>query len=254
VWLSPDPVLAEYMAGRINGGVYRPINLGLYTYAWNNPVVLIDPDGRLTTRAIAEAFVKSTAVVGTALSVPAAAAVAEPTPVGEIVVAGAFVVGSIGYAGYLIFDAAANGEPPKPPESFPIPEDTPEDVAAPPPAAGGGGAKDPPKPPAPPAAESPEPPKRPASGAAASRLPVPPTPGGMPLKDFGNLMRWGTGSDAARAQIPTLTREGLQRGGVTREIAEAWTKFYRNEMIRNPANPSAPGRAELMDAAAKILR
>ncbi|WP_437991057.1 RHS repeat domain-containing protein [Sorangium sp. So ce145] len=165
VWMSPDPVLAEYMAGRINGGVYRPINLGLYTYAWNNPVVLIDPDGRLTTRAIAEAFVKSTAVVGTALSVPAAAAVAEPTPVGEIVVAGAFVVGSIGYAGYLIFDAAANGEPPKPPESFPIPEDTPEDVAAPPPAAGGGGAKDPPKPPAPPAAE---PPKKPAASGGPS--------------------------------------------------------------------------------------
>ncbi|XYI04238.1 RHS repeat domain-containing protein [Sorangium sp. So ce1128] len=164
VWLSPDPVLTDYMAGRLNGGVYRPINLSLYTYAWNNPVVLIDPDGRLTTQAIVEAFVKGSAVVGTALSVPAAAAVVEPTPVGELVVAGAFVVGSIGYAGYLIFDAAANGDPPKPPESFPIPEDTPNETAAPPMATvggGGGGAKEPPKPPA---AAVAEPPKKPEKG------------------------------------------------------------------------------------------
>ncbi|WP_437587639.1 RHS repeat domain-containing protein [Sorangium sp. So ce1000] len=46
VWLSPDPVLARYMAGRVNGGVFRPANLGLYTYAWNNPVGMVDPDGR----------------------------------------------------------------------------------------------------------------------------------------------------------------------------------------------------------------
>ncbi|WP_437912844.1 RHS repeat-associated core domain-containing protein [Sorangium sp. So ce302] len=46
VWLSPDPVLARYMAGRVNGGVFRPANLGLYAYAWNNPVGMVDPDGR----------------------------------------------------------------------------------------------------------------------------------------------------------------------------------------------------------------
>ncbi|WP_437821990.1 RHS repeat-associated core domain-containing protein [Sorangium sp. So ce1078] len=146
VWLSPDPVLAEYMAGRINGGVYRPINLGLYTYASNNPMILVDPTGQFddATRKFLAAAI--------------GAALVEPTPVGELVVAGAVVVGSIGYAGYLIFDAAANGDPPKPPESFPIPEDTPQDIAAPspPPAAGGGGAKEPPKPPAAVAAEPPD--------------------------------------------------------------------------------------------------
>jgi hypothetical protein len=34
------------MRGGPNGGVYHPRNLGLYSYAYNNPVVLRDPDGR----------------------------------------------------------------------------------------------------------------------------------------------------------------------------------------------------------------
>ena len=52
---TPDPVLAEYMAGTLNGGVYRPINLSLYTYAWNNPVILTDPTGRWPTAEEIEA-------------------------------------------------------------------------------------------------------------------------------------------------------------------------------------------------------
>lgn len=67
-------------------------------------------------------------------------------------------------------------------------------------------------------------------------------------------MNWGTGHEAARSQIPNLTRAGLQQGGVTRGIAESWGQFYRNEALRNPANPSALGRAELMEAAANLLR
>ncbi|HET6148600.1 MAG TPA: SpvB/TcaC N-terminal domain-containing protein [Polyangia bacterium] len=45
IWLSPDPILASYVKGAVNRGVFQPKNLGLYTYAWNNPVVLRDPDG-----------------------------------------------------------------------------------------------------------------------------------------------------------------------------------------------------------------
>jgi len=45
VWQSPDPILGEYMSGKTNGGVFTPINLGLYTYTANNPVNLVDPDG-----------------------------------------------------------------------------------------------------------------------------------------------------------------------------------------------------------------
>ncbi|WP_438032864.1 SpvB/TcaC N-terminal domain-containing protein [Sorangium sp. So ce204] len=46
VWLSPDPILDEYMEGGTSGGVFNPGNLGLYSYTLNNPVNLVDPDGR----------------------------------------------------------------------------------------------------------------------------------------------------------------------------------------------------------------
>ena len=45
MWINPDPILASYMQGEMNGGVFAPQNLGLYSYAWNNPIVLQDPDG-----------------------------------------------------------------------------------------------------------------------------------------------------------------------------------------------------------------
>ena len=34
------------MRGQVHGGVLHPANLGLFTYSYNNPVVLSDPDGR----------------------------------------------------------------------------------------------------------------------------------------------------------------------------------------------------------------
>ena len=47
VWQSPDPILASYMRGDPNNGVFSPRNLGLYTYVANNPVMAKDPDGRV---------------------------------------------------------------------------------------------------------------------------------------------------------------------------------------------------------------
>jgi RHS repeat-associated protein len=44
-WLSTDPILASYVQGEENGGVFDPGNLGLYTYSYNNPIVIRDPDG-----------------------------------------------------------------------------------------------------------------------------------------------------------------------------------------------------------------
>lgn len=91
-------------------------------------------------------------------------------------------------------------------------------------------------------------------GSEGGRLPPPPVPPGMSVSDFGNrLMRWGTGHESARARIATLTREELERAGVTREMAEAWQDFYLNEAARNPANPSAAGRADLMRRAVELL-
>lgn len=44
-WVSPDPIVASYVSGSPAGGVFRPANLGLYTYSWNRPVTLRDPGG-----------------------------------------------------------------------------------------------------------------------------------------------------------------------------------------------------------------
>jgi hypothetical protein len=53
--------------------------------------------------------------------------------------------------------------------------------------------------------------------------------------------------------MSTLTREELQRAGVTRELAREWVTFYRNEKLRNPNNPSAARRADLMQRALELL-
>jgi len=87
------------------------------------------------------------------------------------------------------------------------------------------------------------------------RPPRPPIPAGCKsLREFGTtIMRWGTGSAAARARLATLTRDELEQAGVTLEIAEAWRDFYQREMSLNPRNPSAAGRAELLRRAAELL-
>ncbi len=56
VWQSTDPILGSYLAGNPNGGVYAPGNLAMYSYSWNNPVVLRDPDGRWIQVAIGAAI------------------------------------------------------------------------------------------------------------------------------------------------------------------------------------------------------
>jgi RHS repeat-associated protein len=43
-WLSPDPILSTYVKRGADG--LAPKNLGLYTYSWNSPAVVRDPDGR----------------------------------------------------------------------------------------------------------------------------------------------------------------------------------------------------------------
>jgi hypothetical protein len=87
------------------------------------------------------------------------------------------------------------------------------------------------------------------------RFPLPDLPEGMTRSQFGtDVMRWGTGDAEALARIDSLTREELQQAGVTRDMALQWRDFYENELARNPNNPSAAGRAELMQAAARLLK
>jgi RHS repeat-associated protein len=45
VWQSADPALPKYLNSRQSGGVFVSHNLGLFSYAHNNPVMYIDPDG-----------------------------------------------------------------------------------------------------------------------------------------------------------------------------------------------------------------
>ena len=54
LWVTPDPILDEYMQGSPNGGAFAPRNLALYTYSWNSPVTLHDPDGRFLDPSVIE--------------------------------------------------------------------------------------------------------------------------------------------------------------------------------------------------------
>ncbi len=86
-------------------------------------------------------------------------------------------------------------------------------------------------------------------------MPKPPiVPGGRTVNAFGfDVMRWGTGDEAARERMVILTREYLVSKGVTAEMARAWRDFYINEVERSPRNPSARGRVELMQRALDLL-
>lgn len=82
-------------------------------------------------------------------------------------------------------------------------------------------------------------------------LPIP--PGLIGFSDFGKTMGWGTGDEEARDRMKTLTREELEKKGITKDMAEKWRGFYQQEAARNPNNPSATGRAELMQRAVDLL-
>lgn len=45
LWLSPDPILDEYLDGEPSGGVFAPKNLVSYSFGSGNPVNYVDSDG-----------------------------------------------------------------------------------------------------------------------------------------------------------------------------------------------------------------
>jgi len=75
----------------------------------------------------------------------------------------------------------------------------------------------------------------------------------MPLAELGKVMNCGSGDAAARTQIARLSCTNLLESEMINEIAAGWALKYRSAVLVNPKNPSARGRAELMEAAAKLL-
>jgi hypothetical protein len=84
----------------------------------------------------------------------------------------------------------------------------------------------------------------------AARLPVPATPPNMTASSFGsNLIRWGTGADAAAARTASLTSADVQQmvdQGLTKSMAANWEAFYQSAVANGRGGDVAAARANLM--------
>lgn len=82
------------------------------------------------------------------------------------------------------------------------------------------------------------------------RLPIPATPNNMILPEFGKgIIGWGAGPKDAEVRFLNITQadvETMKQEGLSLAMAKAWQTFYENETLRNPGNPTAPFRAQLM--------
>ena len=76
------------------------------------------------------------------------------------------------------------------------------------------------------------------------RPPLP--PGVKSLAEFGRIMAWGRGDEAARERAESITIAELRAMRMEANVARIWRDLYLREKARNPSNPSAAGRAELM--------
>ena len=83
-----------------------------------------------------------------------------------------------------------------------------------------------------------------------NRLSIPPTPNNMSLPAFGKgVIGWGSGHQDAEARFLNVTQADvaiMKEKGLTLDMAQTWQAFYENETQRNPGNPTAPFRAQLM--------
>lgn len=92
--------------------------------------------------------------------------------------------------------------------------------------------------------------------AEIERNSIPPTPNNMSLPSFGQgVIGWATGPEGAKARVDSVARADIQNfqdKGVTLAMVQEWQAFYDNEEKRNPCNPTAPYRAELMKKIAQL--
>lgn len=79
---------------------------------------------------------------------------------------------------------------------------------------------------------------------------IPKTPHNMSLPAFGQgVIGWATGPEGAKIRFENIQKQDLkaiQEKGTTLAMVKEWQAFYENEVQRNPCNPTAPYRAELM--------
>lgn len=89
-----------------------------------------------------------------------------------------------------------------------------------------------------------------------SRNSIPQTPNNMSLPSFGQgVIGWATGPEGAQARLESVKRSDIpsfEAKGVTLGMVKEWQAFYDNEVKRNPCNPTAPYRAELMKKIATL--
>src|SRR5262249_1380799 len=64
VWESPDPALRAYFGGEPVGGIYNPPNLELFSYAWNNALIVRDEGGDTITFAASVTPAQRTTLLG----------------------------------------------------------------------------------------------------------------------------------------------------------------------------------------------
>lgn len=88
------------------------------------------------------------------------------------------------------------------------------------------------------------------------RLAVPATPNQMSLPSFGQgVIGWATGPEGAQQRLSNVAHKDIaifQAKSVTLDMVLEWQAFYENETKRNPCNPTAPLRAELMKKIAQL--
>ena len=85
---------------------------------------------------------------------------------------------------------------------------------------------------------------------------IPKTPHNMSLPEFGQgVIGWATGPKGAKARLENIQQQDLkdiQQKGTTLAMVKEWQAFYENEVQRNPCNPTAQYRAELMKKIANL--